>query len=135
MFLQITTAYISTAIVFFTIDFIWLSKMTGLFYRVRMGDMLLDQPNFAVAGAFYLVYVAGIVYFAVMPALNSGQWTNALISGAILGFVAYGTYDMTNLATLKNWSWSLSIVDMLWGTFLTAVASTAGYFVTQKFIP
>lgn len=135
MFLQITTAYISTAIVFFTIDFVWLSKMTGLFYRARMGDMLLDQPNFAVAGAFYLVYVAGIVYFAVMPALNSGHWTNALISGAILGFVAYGTYDMTNLATLKNWSWSLSIVDMLWGTFLTATASTAGYFVTQKLIP
>lgn len=135
MFLQITTAYISTAIVFFTIDFIWLSKMTGLFYRARMGDMLLYQPNFAVAGAFYLVYVAGIVYFAVIPALNSGHWTNALISGAILGFVAYGTYDMTNLATLKNWSWSLSLVDMLWGTFLTATASTAGYFVTQKFIP
>lgn len=124
-------AYISTAVVFFVIDFVWLSTMTGLFYRARMGDMLLEQPNLAVAAAFYLIYVAGIVYLAVLPALNSGHWSTALISGAVLGLVAYGTYDMTNLSTLKNWSVSLSIVDMAWGTLLTAAASTAGYFVTS----
>jgi uncharacterized membrane protein len=131
MLLHIATAYITTAIVFFAMDFVWLSKMTGLFYRARMGDMLLAQPNFPVAGAFYMVYVAGIVYFAVYPALTSGVWTTALISGALLGFVAYGTYDMTNLATLKSWSISLSVVDMAWGTFLTATAATAGYFLTS----
>lgn len=131
MFYQVIIAYISTAVVFFAIDFVWLSKMTGLFYRARMGDMLLAQPNFAVAGAFYLIYVVGIVYLAVLPALNSGNWSTALISGTILGLVAYGTYDMTNLATLKNWSVSLSLVDMAWGTFLTAVSATAGYLVVS----
>lgn len=131
MFYQLIIAYISTALVFFAIDFVWLSKMTGLFYRARMGDMLLAQPNFAVAGAFYLIYVAGIVYLAVLPALTSGNWSTALISGAVLGLVAYGTYDMTNLATLKNWSLSLSIVDIAWGTFLTAVSATAGYLVVS----
>lgn len=131
MFYQLVIAYISTALVFFAIDFVWLSKMTGLFYRARMGDMLLAQPNFAVAGAFYLIYVAGIVYLAVLPALTSGNWSTALISGAVLGLVAYGTYDMTNLATLKNWSLSLSIVDIAWGTFLTAVSATAGYLVVS----
>lgn len=131
MLYQLVIAYISTAFVFFAIDFVWLSKMTGLFYRARMGDMLLAQPNFAVAGAFYLIYVAGIVYLAVLPALTSGNWSTALISGAVLGLVAYGTYDMTNLATLKNWSLSLSIVDIAWGTFLTAVSATAGYLVVS----
>lgn len=134
MFYQFIIAYVSTALVFFAIDFVWLSKMTGLFYRARMGNMLLAQPNFAVAGAFYLIYVAGIVYLAVLPALNSGNWYTALISGAVLGLVAYGTYDMTNLATLKNWSLSLSIVDMAWGTFLTAVSATAGYLVVSVFM-
>lgn len=131
MLYHLVIAYISTAFVFFAIDFVWLSKMTGLFYRARMGDMLLAQPNFAVAGAFYLIYVAGIVYLAVLPALTSGNWSTALISGAVLGLVAYGTYDMTNLATLKNWSLSLSIVDIAWGTFLTAVSATAGYLVVS----
>lgn len=135
MFYPALIAYVSTAIVFFAMDFIWLSNMTGLFYRARMGDMLLGQPNLAVAGVFYLVYVMGIVYLAVLPALNAGNgtsnWSTAFISGAILGLVAYGTYDMTNLSTLKNWSVSLSIVDMAWGTFLTAIAATTGYLATS----
>ena len=91
--------------------------------------MLLDQPNLGVAGLFYLVYVAGIVHFAVMPAVNGGSWVTALVNGALLGLVAYGTYDMTNLATLKNWSVSVSVVDMIWGVALTAIAATCGYFI------
>lgn len=124
-------AYVATAIVFFGADFIWLSRMTSAFYRPRMGSLLLDQPNLAAAGLFYLVYVAGVVHLAVVPAVNSGSWTTALVSGAILGLVAYGTYDMTNLATLKNWSLSLSAVDMAWGTVLTAVAASGGYLAVS----
>jgi uncharacterized membrane protein len=95
----------------------------------------MDQPNFTVAGLFYLVYVGGIIYFAVIPALNSNSWLTAVINGAILGLIAYGTYDMTNLATLKNWSLSVSIVDMVWGLLLTAMASSAGYFATSFILP
>ncbi|HWD13221.1 MULTISPECIES: DUF2177 family protein [Pseudochrobactrum] len=135
MLKQAIIAYTTTAIVFFVVDFIWLSKMTSLFYRPRMANILMDQPNFTVAGLFYLVYVGGIIYFAVIPALNSNSWLTAVINGAILGLIAYGTYDMTNLATLKNWSLSVSIVDMVWGLLLTAMASSAGYFATSFILP
>lgn len=125
-------AYISTAVVFFGLDFVWLSRVATGFYKSRIGDLMLAQPNFMAAGLFYLFYIAGIVYFAVAPALNGGNWVNALVSGAILGFIAYGTYDMTNLSTLKNWSLSVSVVDMAWGTVLTGLAATAGYLVTSR---
>ncbi|NKN37244.1 DUF2177 family protein [Agrobacterium sp. a22-2] len=125
-------AYISTAIVFFGLDFIWLSRVATGFYKSRIGDLMLAQPNLVAAGLFYFFYIAGIVYFAVAPALSGGNWVSALVSGAILGFIAYGTYDMTNLSTLKNWSLSVSVVDMAWGTVLTGLAATAGYLVTSR---
>jgi uncharacterized membrane protein len=130
MIASYTVAYGATAVVFFGLDFVWLSTVSTIFYRGRIGPLLLDQPNLGVAGLFYFVYVAGIVHFAVMPAVNGTSWTTALVNGALLGLVAYGTYDMTNLATLKNWSISLSVVDMIWGIALTATAATGGYFAT-----
>lgn len=126
-------AYLGTVVAFLGLDFLWLGTVATGFYRSRIGGLLLDQPNFIVAGAFYLFYVAGIVYFAVQPALVSGSWTTAAISGAILGFIAYGTYDMTNLATLKNWSPTVSAVDIAWGTALTSFSAIAGYWVAQRF--
>lgn len=123
-------AYAATAVVFFGLDFVWLSTISTNFYRSRIGILLLDQPNFGVAGLFYLVYVAGIVHLAVTPAVNGASWATALFNGALLGLVAYGTYDITNLATLKNWSVAVSIVDMIWGIALTATAATCGYFFT-----
>lgn len=128
-------AYVSTAVVFFGIDYLWLSRIAIGFYRRRIGGLLLETPNFAAAGLFYLVYVAGIVYFAVMPAVAGGGWMAALVGGAFLGLIAYGTYDMTNLATLKDWSLSVSLVDMAWGSLLTAVAATAGYFAVVRLAP
>ena len=127
-------AYIATAVVFFGLDFIWLSRVAIGFYKSKIGPLMLEKPNFAAAGIFYLFYVAGIVYFAVAPALNGGEWSTAMISGGILGFIAYGTYDMTNLSTLKNWSLSMSIVDIIWGTVLTSIAATAGFAITRLFV-
>lgn len=126
-------AYVGTAIAFLGLDFIWLGTVATGFYKSRIGELLLNQPNFVAAGVFYLFYVAGIVYFAVQPALVSGNWTTAAVAGAILGFIAYGTYDMTNLATLKNWSPAVSAVDMAWGTVLTSFSAVVGYWVAQKF--
>ncbi|MBW6424479.1 DUF2177 family protein [Rhizobium sp. XQZ8] len=125
-------AYVSTAIVFLGIDSIWLGVIAPAFYRKHLGEMLLDQPNFVAAGLFYLIYIGGIVYFAVAPALQGGGWVQAAIAGAMLGFVAYATYDLTNWATLKNWSPAIVVADLAWGTVLTAAAATAGYFITQK---
>ena len=127
-------AYIATAIVFFGLDYVWLSRVATGFYRDRMGHLLLDQPNFAAAGLFYCVYVAGIVYFAVAPALGNGTATSALIAGALLGLIAYGTYDMTNLATVKNWSVAVTIVEMAWGPVLTSASAWAGYMATLRLV-
>jgi uncharacterized membrane protein len=128
--LKYLVAYAATAVVFFALDFIWLTSALG-FYRERLGGLLLDNPNLGYAAAFYVVYVAGIVVLAVSPALNGGTWVNAMMAGALLGLVAYGTYDMTNLATLRGWSLTVSLVDMAWGTFLTATAATGGYLATR----
>ncbi|MDH4439635.1 MAG: DUF2177 family protein [Rhizobium sp.] len=126
-------AYASTAVVFFALDFVWLTRVAIGFYRQNIGELLLATPNFAAAGIFYLFYVIGIVYFSVMPAVTANSVLTALLNGAILGLLAYGTYDMTNLATLKGWSLSVSIVDMAWGAVLTATAAAAGYYAVSRF--
>ena len=82
--------------------------------------------NFPAAIVFYLIYAAGVVFFAVRPAVQSGNWSDALLRGAALGFLAYATYDLTNLATLRNWPVSVTLADLVWGTLLTAVAASAG---------
>ncbi|MDE2016454.1 MAG: DUF2177 family protein, partial [Hyphomicrobiales bacterium] len=89
--------------------------------------------NLGAAAAFNLLYVAGLVAFGVMPGLASGRWTTSLAWGAAFGLVAYGTYDLTNQATLRNWSTTLSVVDMAWGAVLSGAASVAGYFAASRF--
>ncbi len=129
--LTLLAGYAGAAVVFFALDFLWLTVIAIGFYRSQIGDLLLDQPNFAAAGVFYLFYVAGIVGFAVLPAVSAQSWLWALIAGVALGLIAYGTYDMTNLATLKGWSLPMSLMDMAWGGALTGVAALGGYFAVK----
>lgn len=124
-------AYVATAVIFFAMDFAWLSVALNTLYKPQLGGLLLDKPNMPVAAGFYLLYVVGVLAFAVMPALAQGDWTRALWGGALLGLVAYGTYDITNLAITAGWSPIVSVVDMAWGTFVTAAAATAGYFIVR----
>lgn len=126
-------AYIATAIVFLGLDALWLSRVALGMYRRELGGLLLERPNLPVAAAFYLLYVGGIVILAIAPALGDGGWPSVLLMGAVLGLVAYGTYDITNLSTLKGWSVKLAIIDIAWGTALTAVSATIGYLVVQAF--
>lgn len=130
--LVLAVAYLATAAVFFGLDFLWLGKLATSFYKSQLGELMRERPNLGAAGIFYLLYVAGIVYFAVHPNLLSGSPGQAFLAGAILGLIAYGTYDMTNLSTLKNWPLTLSLVDMAWGTLLTGTAAAAGTWITQK---
>ena len=125
-------AYIATAVVFVGLDFIWLSQMGQTFYRRILGDMAIEGFRLAPAVLFYAVYALGIVILAIAPALESGRWQVALWRGLVFGLCAYATYDLTNQATLRNWSTALTVVDMAWGTFLTAAAATIGYFVVVK---
>jgi uncharacterized membrane protein len=126
-------AYIATAVVFLGLDAIWLSKIALGMYRQELGSLLLEKPNLAIAAGFYLLYVVGIVVLAVVPAISEGGWVKALLMGAVLGLVAYGTYDITNLSTLKGWSTRLALIDIAWGTALTAVSATIGFWVVRLF--
>ncbi|TWD44869.1 putative membrane protein [Agrobacterium vitis] len=132
--LRYIIAYVATAVVFFGLDYLWLSRVAIGFYKSQMGEIMRPQPNFTAAGVFYLFYIAGIVYFAVSPSLQNGSVWTVLLSGALLGLFAYGTYDMTNLATLKAWTVSLSAVDMIWGMCLTAISAAAGYLAVTRFL-
>ena len=131
--MQFAIAYLAAAVAFFALDMLWLTKIARNFYFSRLGDLVRERPDFAVAGVFYLGYVAGLVYFAIAPALNGGGMARALVNGALLGLLAYGTYDSTNLATLRGYPAAVAIVDVLWGTFLTAAAAGAGYWAAQRF--
>jgi uncharacterized membrane protein len=124
-------AYLGTAFFFLATDYIWLSQVAKKFYSDRLGSLLLDQPNLRAALAFYALYVVGIVFFAVLPGLRAGSVTVALSHGALFGLIAYATYDMTNYATLKNWPVSVTLVDIVWGTVLTAASASFGYMATQ----
>jgi len=126
--LKFIVAYAATAIVLFGLDFIWLSRMFG-FYQSQMGGLLLEKPRLGYAAAFYAVYVIGVVVLVVLPSASAGSWVNALLGGALLGLVAYGTYDMTNMAVLKGYQLPVAIVDMAWGTVVTAVSATVGTLV------
>ena len=123
--------YAATALVFFPIDFVWLSTMGKSFYSKELGGLLLDQPNLVIAGLFYLAYVAGVVILVSAPA--EGDITKALLMGAVLGFVAYGTYDLTNLSTVKGFTPAVAAVDIAWGTALTAVSAAGGVWISRFF--
>ena len=124
-------AYLGAAAAMFVLDGAWLSFAAKRLYRPLLGDMLADGFRIAPAALFYFLYVAGIVVLAVAPGLAAGKWTVALTRGLALGLIAYGTYDLTNQATLRQWSVTVTFVDMLWGTILTGAAATAGYYAAR----
>ena len=109
------------------IDAIWLGWIAAGFYRRVLGDLMLEQPKLGIAAVFYIGYTFAIVLLAAAPAAKSGSFSQAPLYGAVFGLAAYGTYDITNLATLKNWPTSMAAIDMAWGTFLTATSAAAGY--------
>jgi len=123
--------YIASAVIFFPLDFLWLSTMGKNFYKPELGSLMLDSPNLVVAGLFYLAYLVGVVILVSAPA--EGDIVKALLMGAVLGFVAYGTYDLTNLSTVAGFSPKVAVVDMAWGTLLTAVSAAGGVWISKFF--
>lgn len=117
-----------TTAVFFVIDFIWLSVATPRIYAPLLGDLLAEKPNLPVAAVFYLFYVVGILALAVIPGLQEGSLAGALWRGAMFGALAYATYDLTNLATIRDWPWQVSVIDIVWGTALNTAVAAAGWF-------
>lgn len=123
----------ATFLVFVVIDFIWLSNAARLFYRPNLGALLLDRPALAPALVFYVLYGFGLALLVVRPSVDAGSVVTALWMGGLFGLVAYGTYNLTNAATLDGWSLKVTIVDMAWGSVLTGFSAAAGLWLATRF--
>lgn len=121
--MNVAVAYVATLIVFAVIDTVWLGAMGTRLYRPLVGEMLAEKFRLVPAIAFYALYAAGLTFFAVLPGLADQSWKRALLWGGLFGLFAYGTYDLTNLATLKTWSLKLSLIDMAWGVVVSGSAA------------
>ncbi len=128
---KIIISYLLTAVVFFAIDIIWLGFIAKNLYRKYLGSFLSDRVNWTAAVIFYLIYIIGISIFAIYPSVNKDSVVNAILLGALFGAIAYATYDLTNLATLKSWPIQIVFIDIAWGAVLTAIVSLAGFYIVK----
>jgi uncharacterized membrane protein len=131
--LHFIKTYVITFVTFFIIDIFWLGFAAKNIYNEKLGFIMKTNINWTAAILFYLLFIAGMIVFVIQPALTKNNWTHALLVGAFFGLITYATYDMTNLATLKNWPLSVTILDMIWGTFLCSVTSLISFFI-MKFL-
>ena len=120
--------YVATFVAFLAIDMVWLGLVARTFYRKYIGFIMAPSPNWLAAIIFYLLFIVGILVLVVLPGLELGSLKTTLLRGAIFGLVAYATYDLTNLATLKDWPLIVTVVDMIWGTVLSTAVNYAGCF-------
>lgn len=126
-------AFVLTGAIFAAIDAVWL-KATAGFYKKEFGGMLRLVPNFTAAIVFYLLYVLGVVVFVLEPSFGGGQWWQVAIRGAAFGMVAYATYDLTNLATLKKWSVKVTVIDIVWGALVTGVSAALAFVILKGWL-
>jgi uncharacterized membrane protein len=131
MFLKL---YFIALPVFFAIDMIWLGLVAKDFYRNQIGFLLKENVNWVAAISFYLLFIVGVVFFVVMPALEKGSWMYALLVGALFGFITYATYDLTNLATTKDWPLLVTLVDLAWGAVLSASVSIVTFLIATRIL-
>jgi len=133
-FLSYLKLYALTIPIFFVIDIIWLGVIARGLYRRHLGFVLSPDVNWVAAVIFYLMYIVGILFFAVRPALNSNSWLQAALLGGLYGFFTYATYDFTNLATIKDWPPIIVLVDIVWGVCLCTVVSVLSFLIA-KWLP
>jgi uncharacterized membrane protein len=124
--------YFITLPIFLFIDMVWLGLVAKNFYAKHLGFLMKADVNWLAAILFYLVFVVGLIVFVITPALEKNSWVMALLLGALFGFITYATYDLTNLATIKDWPIIVTIIDLVWGTFLAAAVSVVSYFIASK---
>lgn len=130
--MTILKTYFVSFVVFFLIDMLWLTLIARKLYQKELGFLLSDRPNWIAAVLFYLVFLVGVVFFVVQPALDKGSWKYALFAGMLFGFITYATYDLTNLATIKNWPVKITVIDLIWGTSLGGLVPMITFFVIKK---
>ena len=126
--------YLVAAAVFFSIDMVWLGFLAKDFYQAHLGFVLSEEVNWPAATAFYLIYLSGIIYFAIVPNLSHGNLQGALVKGALFGFFCYATYELTNMATIGDWPLTVVVIDLIWGTVLTSSTAALTYDLGGKFL-
>lgn len=131
--MKLISAYFASAAVFLALDMAWLGLFAFGLYRSQMGPILAQPFNSVAAATFYILFVAGVMIFAVQPALNDGGVPRALMLGALFGFFTYMTYNLTGLAVIRDFPAKLALIDIAWGTVLTAIAAAAGTAVGSRF--
>ena len=124
--------YAITLPIFFGIDFVWLGLVANTFYPRLLGHLLGGEVHWIPAVLFYLLFIAGIIFFAVRPAVEAGGARRAMVNGAFLGLVSYATYDLTNQATMRDWPVIVTVVDLMWGTVLTRAVAGVSYLVSRR---
>lgn len=130
--LKLITSYFIALLSFFALDMVWLGLISKNYYKQKLGFILSDNPNWAAAIIFYLIFIGGILFFAVNPSLKVGRWQTAVLNGALLGALCYATYDLTNMATIAKWPIEIVIIDIIWGMVLTGCVSVITYLLTEK---
>lgn len=128
---SILLSYLLTFVVFLIVDMLWLGVIAKNIYQKYLGSFLSENVNWTAAIIFYLLFVVGILIFAIYPAVNKDSAFNAILMGALFGFFTYATYDLTNLATLKDWPLTIVFIDILWGTTLSAIVSFSGFHIVK----
>lgn len=128
-FSKMIISYLLTTLVFFVVDMLWLGLIAKNIYRKYLGALLSETVNWAAAFIFYLLFIAGIFIFVIYPSIEKQSPGRAVVLGAIFGLITYATYDLTNLATVKDWPLIITVVDLIWGMVLTTIVSTAGFFI------
>lgn len=126
-------AYLAAAGTFIVLDLVWLGYIAQSFYKEQMGQLLADEVNIPAAGAFYAIYLSGVLFFAVRPGIEAESIAHAAFLGALLGFLAYATYDLTSLAVIRGFPARLALVDMVWGAVLTASVACVACWVALRF--
>lgn len=123
--------YVAMGITFLALDSVWLGLVAKGFYKRHIGHLMTNNPNFVAAGIFYALFLFGLMMLVVIPAGKAYSVIQALWSGALFGLVCYATFDLTNQALLKNWPTTVTIIDLLWGTFVTTIVALVGYWVAN----
>ncbi|MDI1298530.1 DUF2177 family protein [Methylotenera sp.] len=130
--IKLLPAYITIIVVMFVLDLVWLSMLAEPLYQAGIGHLMAAKPNLMFAGLFYLVYALGLMRFAILPNIAARGIKNTFVAAAVFGFFIYASYDLTNLALLKDWPLRLSVIDIAWGTLLSGVSASVGKLVFNK---
>jgi uncharacterized membrane protein len=123
-----------TFVIFLILDSVWLGVISPGLYQEHIGHLLAEKVNWPAAAIFYLLFIAGLVFFAIKPSLLQNSWKAALRNGAFFGLICYATYDLTNHATMRDWPLLITVIDLLWGTFICGISSLVSFFAVRKFL-